>query len=243
MEGRHIESEVYKGWYGPPPVLGVESTEDVSDPPPTTTTTPNIKQVHFSPTDKMPLPNTGSTTVYDKRDTATLPITTNSIDIPATVSSTIQLTAHIAQPAATLNSTVSPGRLDQQNFGSASSVSSANNALPCLRQGPHCLANNAPTMAKNALRNRAKAVKRKRLAALRSTGIHPTAEFGNSNTMATMTEQILTEDASPTLWNPTRVVLAIDDINNDKTDTFAPFLTPDPTIPVTSFLDDYIRGR
>ena len=96
-------------------------------------------------------------------------------------------------------------------------------------------------MAKNALRNRAKAVKRKRLAALRSTGIHPTAEFGNSNTMAAMTEQIVTEDTSPMLWNPTRVVLAIDDINNDKTDTFAPFLTPDPTIPVTSFLDEITR--
>ena len=51
-----------------------------------------------------------------------------------------------------------------------------------------------------------------------------------------------TEDLSPMVWNPTRVILAIDDINNDKTDTFAPFLTPEPTTPVTSFLNEITFG-
>ena len=98
------------------------------NPSPTTTTTLNIKQVHFPPADRTPLPATGPTTVYDIRDTITLPITTSRIDIPATGASTIQLTTHIAQPT-TINSTVPPERLDQQNFGSASSVSFANNLI------------------------------------------------------------------------------------------------------------------
>ena len=98
-----------------------------------------------------------------------------------------------------------------------------------------------PTMAKNTQHNRTKTIKRKRRDAALSAG-RPTAGFGHSNTMAAMIEQTVTEDLSSLAWNPTRVVLAIDDINNDKTDTFAPFLTPDPTTPVTSFLDEITFG-
>ena len=37
-------------------------------------------------------------------------------------------------------------------------------------------------------------------------------------------------------------VLAVDDIDNDKTDTFAPFVTPASPGPATSFLDEITFG-
>ena len=68
------------------------------------------------------------------------------------------------------------------------------------------------------------------------------ASFVHSDTMAAMIPQDVADDLLPMIWNPTRVVLVIDDIDSDKTDTFAPFLTPDPTTPVTSFLDEITFG-
>ena len=64
VEGRHIESEIYKGWYGPPPVSVTQLTTDISDPSPTTTTALNIKKVHFQPADRTPLPVTGPFTLW-----------------------------------------------------------------------------------------------------------------------------------------------------------------------------------
>lgn len=134
-----------------------------------------------------------------------------------------------------------PGGHDQLLVGGALGIPSAGIPLPCPCQGSHCLIPSAPTMAKNTQHNRTKTIKRKRRGAALSAG-QPTAGFGHPNTMAAMIEQTVTEDLSSLTWNPTRVVLAIDDINNDKTDTFAPFLTPDPTTPVTSFLDEITFG-
>ena len=57
-----------------------------------------------------------------------------------------------------------------------------------------------------------------------------------------MTEQDTIEDLSPMTWNPSRVVLAVDDIDNDKTDTFAPFVTTMSPGPATSFLDEITFG-
>ena len=141
----------------------------------------------------------------------------------------------------TLTLTAPPEPLNPLQTACASDVSSAVTRLPCGYQGTHCFANSAPTPTKNSLRNRAKKTKRQRRAVADSTG-RTMASFGNLNTMAAMITRDAPDEHSPTIWNPTRVVLAVDDINNDKTDTFAPFLTPDPTAPVTSFLDEITFG-
>ena len=59
-----------------------------------------------------------------------------------------------------------------------------------------------------------------------------------------MMEQTVTEDLSSMTWNPSRIILAVDNIDNDKnkTDTFAPFVTTAPPKPAASFLDEITFG-
>ena len=108
----------------------------------------------------------------------------------------------------------------------------------CTRYVTHCLAHSAPEQAKRpskAVSNR----KHKRQAEVARTAANTAAGRHDSSTMAAMMEQTANEDLSR---NPSRVVLAVDDIDNDKTDTFGPFITPASPKPATSCLDEITFG-
>ena len=119
--------------------------------------------------------------------------------------------------------------------------SSVGNQLPCVCQGSHGLANCVPNTTERPKMSTA-ARKRKRQADRAYEAAQAANGQPNRGLLSAMTEQDNNEDLSPMTWNPSRVILAVDDIDNDKTDTFAPFLTNASPSPATSFLDEITFG-
>ena len=119
--------------------------------------------------------------------------------------------------------------------------SSVGNQLPCVCQGSHGLANCVPNTTERPKMSTA-AKKRKRQADRAYEAAQAANGQPNRGILSAMTEQDNNEDLSPMTWNPSRVILAVDDIDNDKTDTFAPFLTNASPSPATSFLDEITFG-
>ena len=119
--------------------------------------------------------------------------------------------------------------------------SSVGNLASCVCQRSHCLANSAPKAVKQPKQS-ASNKKRKKQAERDRAIAQAIKGQQNPVTLAALTEQADDEDLSPMTWNPSRVVLAVDDIDNDKTDTFAPFVTRMSPTPAASFLDEITFG-
>ena len=138
--------------------------------------------------------------------------------------------------------TVPPGTVLPQVLQAQAEASSVGNPLPCTCQGPHCLITSDPTTATTATRKLYNNLKRKRKAATRAAQQYASSHSEPMTVAAMTAVQTVPDDLSPMTWNPSRVTLAVDDINSDKTDTFAPFVTKENTLPVTSFLDEITFG-
>ena len=118
---------------------------------------------------------------------------------------------------------------------------SVGNQASCACQGTHGLANCVSKAAKRPKKSVTNKKRKRQAERARATAQAVDGHY-NPVMMAALTEQVTDEDLSPMTWNPSRVVLAVDDIDNDKTDTFAPFVTTTSPKPATSFLDEITFG-
>ena len=119
--------------------------------------------------------------------------------------------------------------------------SSVGNQASCVCQGLHCLANCVPIAAKRPKTSVTNKQRKRQAAKARATAQAVDVQH-DPVIMAALTEQATDEDLSPMTWNPSRVVLAEDGIDNDKTDTFAPFMTTSSPKPAASFLHEITFG-